>query len=96
MKHPISRSVSTRLRFAMGVPIVKRFKPVWRESATWKAVSSTMNSVARSRRQNCVTLAVSSLDSDTPTMLASWLNAAARGWSVGSSTVATSCNCCFQ
>ncbi|CAM3240166.1 hypothetical protein JANLI_04350 [Janthinobacterium lividum] len=49
-KKPITPSVSTRLRLAIGTPMRSACWPVWRYSSALKAVSSSMKTVAPWRR----------------------------------------------
>ncbi len=85
-KKPISPSVSRRVRLAMGVPTTTSSCPDQRASNRSSAASSTMYGVAPSRLASVRTPSAVSGASARNTYPARGSGAAARGWSVGSSS----------
>ena len=96
-KNPISPSISTRLRPAMGEPTARSSWPLVRARRAWKPARSTMKSVAPSRRARASICRVSPAGSRTGRVAPRKLCTAGRGRSVGSSrSGGRPARCCFQ
>src|SRR5579864_3047829 len=95
--NPITPSVSTRFRFATGVPTTKSFCPVYRYSNAANPPSNVMNSVTPSPRLNRLNPAACSspihLTTDPPRGPASLPRAPSAG---SSTTPLYPLNCSFQ
>ncbi len=85
-KKPISPSVSSRVRPAIGVPTDTSSSPDQRDSRSCQAASSVMNSVAPSRRASARSARDVSAESARPTLCARAPCTLGRGRSVGSSS----------